>query len=210
MARVVIRSGCLSVFAMVCLLVGAAPAIAIAGNEDGDALQAMVEADWAAQERRKNRTDDDPAALREAFARAERLINDLQKMPDGPVLDSEAAALNRLRGQVEGADSLDQAARLDLYRSVRSIARGAALKNPLIASKPIVFMERRRFICQMLHEYIGYYYDYADIAGGGVYVLEEPGRSAKVRDLIDGRLPRGNYTTLALSYDARTIYFAFV
>jgi len=207
MTRVVVRSGCLSVLVTGWLLIGAAPAIA--GNEDSDALQAMVEADWAAQERRKNRTDDDPAALREAFQRAERLIDDLQKMPEGPVLNSEAAALNRLRGQVEGADSLDRAARLDLYRSVRSIARAAALKNPLIASKPIVFMERRRFICQMLHEYIGYYYDYGDIAGGGVYVLDEPGRSAKVRDLIDGRLPRGNYTTLALSYDARTIYFAF-
>jgi hypothetical protein len=34
-------------------------------------------------------------------------------------------------------------------------------------------------------------------------------RSTEVRDLIDGRLPRGNYTTLALSYDARTIYFGF-
>jgi len=207
MVRVVIRSGYVSVLVAVWLAIGPAPAVA--GNEDGDALQAMVEADWAAQERRKNRTDDDPTALREAFQRAERLISDLQKMPEGPVLNSDAAALNRLRGQVDGADSLDRTARLDLYRSVRSIARGAALKNPLIASKPIVFMERRRFICQMLHEYIGYYYDYADIAGGGVYVLDEPGRSAKVRDLIDGRLPRGNYTTLALSYDARTIYFAF-
>ena len=29
------------------------------------------------------------------------------------------------------------------------------------------------------------------------------------RDLIAGRLPRGNYTTLALSYDGRTVYFAF-
>ncbi|MBM3335401.1 hypothetical protein FJY63_12130, partial [Candidatus Sumerlaeota bacterium] len=28
-------------------------------------------------------------------------------------------------------------------------------------------------------------------------------------DLVASRLPRGNYTTLALSYDARTIYFAF-
>ncbi len=70
-------------------------------------------------------------------------------------------------------------------------------------------MKRRRFICQMLHEYLGYFYDYGDIAGGGVYVLEQPGRSLAVRDLIGGRLPKGNYTTLALSYDARTIYFAF-
>jgi hypothetical protein len=61
----------------------------------------------------------------------------------------------------------------------------------------------------MLHEYLGYYYDYADIEGGGVYILEQPGRSLAARDVVCGRLPRGNYTTLALSYDAKTIYFAF-
>ncbi|HLB74480.1 MAG TPA: hypothetical protein VJJ98_10710, partial [Sedimentisphaerales bacterium] len=114
-----------------------------------------------------------------------------------------------LRSQAEVLDPLDREAWLALYLEVRSIGREAALKNPLIASKPVVFMKRRRFICQMLHEYIGYYYDYGDISGGGVYVLDRPGQSAEVRDLIDGRLPRGNYTTLALSYDAGTIYFAF-
>jgi hypothetical protein len=61
----------------------------------------------------------------------------------------------------------------------------------------------------MLHEYLGYYYDYGDISGGGVYVLDKPGWSLAIRDLIKGRLPKGNYTTLALSYDAETIYFAF-
>ena len=70
-------------------------------------------------------------------------------------------------------------------------------------------MKRHRFVCQMLHEYLGYFYDYGDVAGGGVFVLERPGVSFEVRDLIAGRLPRGNYTTLALGYDARTLYFAF-
>jgi len=182
---------------------------AVAKGGTPDAFAAMVEADWAAQEQRKDRTLYAPVAVREAFQRAERLIDDLGKMPDGPQLDLESAALNDLRSQVERINSLDTAARLTLCLKVRSIARSAALKNPLIASKPIVFMKRRRFICQMLHEYLGYYYDYADISGGGVYVLDEPGRSTEVRDLIDGQLPRGNYTTLALSYDARTIYFAF-
>jgi hypothetical protein len=89
------------------------------------------------------------------------------------------------------------------------VTRRIALKNPLIAGKPITFMKRRRFICQMLHEYLGYFYDYGDISGGGVYVLREPGRSLDVQDLTAGRLPKGNYTTLALSYDAKTVYFAF-
>lgn len=40
-------------------------------------------------------------------------------------------------------------------------------------------------------------------------MLERPGVSFGVRDLVAGRLPRGNYTTLALGYDARTLYSAF-
>ena len=61
----------------------------------------------------------------------------------------------------------------------------------------------------MLHEYLGYYYNYGDIAGGGLYVLEEPGRSLRLRDLLADRLGRGTCTTPALSYDGRTVYFAF-
>ncbi len=79
--------------------------------------------------------------------------------------------------------------------------------NPLLAGKPLVFLQRRRFICQMLHEYLAYYYD--GISGGGVFVLDKPGQSFATRDVLAGRLPEGNYTTLALSYDAKTIYFAF-
>lgn len=184
-----------------------------AGAQDSsattDSLQVKVEADWAAQEHRRNRTPDDPAAVRDAFRSLQRLLNDLHGMPDGPDIASEAETLERLRDQVDAANALDEPARLDLYERIRSVKRKLVLKNPLIASKSIIFMKRRRFICQMLHEYLGYYYDYEDIAGGGLYMLEEPGRSLKVRDLINGWLPRGNYTTLSLSYDARTLYFAF-
>jgi len=174
-----------------------------------DTLRAMVEADWIAQERRKNRTPDDPNAVRDAYRSFEKLLINLRHMPEKPDITSDPRSLEHLRLKVNVVDSLDKPARLDLYKKIRSVTRHLVLKNPLIASKPIVFMKRRRFICQMLHEYLGYFYDYEDIAGGSIYVLEEPGKSLKVRDLINGRLPRGNYTTLALSYDAQTLYFAF-
>jgi len=174
-----------------------------------EVLRAMTEACWAAQEHKKNKTPDQPAAIHEAYQRAKVLLNDLNRTSQGPKLSSEAAVLKHLQEQVDSIHLLDTKTRLALYQKIRSLTRNLALKNPLIGSKPILFMKRRRFICQMLHEYLGYYYDYGDIAGGGIYVLEEPGRSLRVRDLIKGRLPPGNYTTLALSYDARTIYFAF-
>ena len=199
----------LAAFTSMWLLVQVPSAVAEYKTSDFEVLQAMIEADWSAQEHRKGRTPDTPEAIRDIWHSANKLLTDLRKIPEAPNVNRESAELERLRGQVDTIDSLNKNARLALYRDIRSVARRLALKNPLIASKPIVFMKRRRFICQMLHEYLGYFYDYGDIAGGEVYVLDEPGYSFKTRDLIKGRLPRGNYTTLTLSYDAKTIYFAF-
>jgi hypothetical protein len=61
----------------------------------------------------------------------------------------------------------------------------------------------------MLHEYIGYYYNYDGLFGGGLFVLEQPGKSATIHDLVEGQLPKGSYATPALSHNGRTLYFAF-
>jgi len=185
------------------------PGVSEASAGDGESLRALVEADWTSQEERRGRSPAAPEATRDALERASQLLEDVRRMPDAPDLAAEAASLERLRRESNGLDGLDEMARLALYRKVCSFTRGLAFKNPLLGSRPIVFLKRRRFICQMLHEYLGYYYDYGDIAGGSVYILEEPGKSFATRDLIAGRLPRGNYTTLSLAYDAQTIYFAF-
>jgi len=172
-------------------------------------FRAAVQADWTAQERRLERTTDSVKAIQDLLVRAERLVAALERMPPDLNLTAEKAELDRAKQAVASLESAAPAARQDVYLQARWALRSAALKNPLLAGKPLVFLQRRRFISQMLHEYLGYYYDYGNIDGGGVYVLEEPGRSMKRRDLIQGRLPRGNYTTLALSYDAKTAYFAF-
>ena len=175
----------------------------------GDSLAALVEADWIAQEHRRGRSADSPAAIEDALTRGERLLGHLAAGNPAPDLRKERAGLGRLRAAAQRLESVGPAERLALYYEVRRVVRQIALKNPLLAGRPIAFLKRHRFICQMLHEYLGYYYDYGDIAGGGVFVLEEPGHSLRVRDLIEGRLPRGNYSTLAASFDARTLYFAF-
>ncbi len=179
------------------------------GASESDLFRASVEADWAGQERRLGRTAGSEEAVRAALARGERLLAKLAEMPKASDIRHEAEELKRLRQSAQAHPSLDETGRLAIYRDIRWAIRDAAFKNPLVSGKPLAFLQRRRFISQMLHEYLGYFYDYGDIAGGGVYVLEEPGRSLKHRDLIRGRLPRGNYTTLALSYDAKMVYFGF-
>ena len=171
-------------------------------------LRAMVEDDWAAQEKRLGRTAGSTESVQEALNRADRLLADLCAMAGPPDLASDAAALKRLRERSADAASLGPADRLRLYREVRWLVRDAALKNPLLAGKPVIFMKRRRFACQMLHEYVAYFAELSGVYGGSVYMLEQPGRSLKTRDLLNGRLPPGCISTLALSYDGRTVYFA--
>jgi len=172
-------------------------------------LRDMVEADWSAQEKRAGRRPGDIEAIRAALQRAEQLQANLLAMSNAPDLQAEREVLKRLRRKVKNADEMSQTARLAAYHELRWLTRRMALKNPLLAGRPVAFLKRRRFICQMLHEYIGYYYNYADLAGGGVYVLEDPGRSLRLRDLTGGRLPRGSYATLAVSHCGTTLYFAF-
>jgi hypothetical protein len=196
-----------------CLTLGTCLTMAPGDSQESpqgkEEFRAMVEADWAAQEKRWGRSASAPEAILDALEHVGQLLEDLRQMPQALDLTVESAALQRLRRQADDLESLDEAARLEFYLKVRWFGRQVAFRNPLVAFRRIAFLKRRRFICQMLHEYLGYFYDYGDVAGGGAYLLEEPGRSFATRDLIDGRLPRGNYTTLSLSYDAETLYLAF-
>jgi len=185
-----------------------------AGMAAGDrgqeaAFRHAVEADWARQEQRAGRQAGSEEAIAEAVRRATLLLGDLTAGTGAPDMSKEQARLKKLSARATRAAAFSEEKRLALYHELRWLTRAAALRNPLLGDTSLYFMQRRRFICQMLHEYLGYYYDYGDIEGGGIYALAEPGRSFEKRELIQGRLPRGNYTTLALSYDAKTVYFAF-
>jgi hypothetical protein len=191
------------------VVLGTASGVRGAGDISQPSLPVAIYDDWAAQEARWGREPDDPGAVRDALARAQQLQEDLRRRPETADMQIQAEKLARLRHRVAGVELLDPPMRRSLYRQIRGVTRQIALANPLLADRPMLFMKRHRFICQMLHEYIGYYYGYFGLAGGGLYVLPHPGRSWDVHDLIDGRLPAGAYATPALSYDARTVYFAF-
>lgn len=195
------RRSCRSVCYMALLTL-----VAVSGTALCEDMRAAIEDDWRRQEARFGRDMADMEALRDALLRAESLLGDLAALP---AADTSRSRLDDFRARFAGAGALDAGQRRSLYLELRRFTREIALSNPLVADTPLLFMQRRRFICQMLHEYLGYYYDYGDIEGGGIYLLEAPGKSFAVRDLVKGRLPRGNFTTPALSYDAQTIYFAF-
>ncbi|MCL2710234.1 MAG: hypothetical protein FWE95_05080 [Planctomycetaceae bacterium] len=160
-----------------------------------DAMIHLIQSDWEAQERRLGREPESRKAIEAAVDRIEKLL--------GSSNDKLAA----YRKQCNSFDSLPAMERMNLYESVRFYGRDIALST--IPDTPILFLKQRRFICQMLHEFVGYYYDFGGVVGGGIYILEEPGKSFKIRSLTEGLLPQGAFATPALSYDGKTVYFAF-
>ena len=197
-------------------------AVAAPASEDRAAMASLVRADWEAQEKRWRRTPDSAEAIQAALERASRLREDLLAMGSTADVSSETVQLEQLAARATELAALPAEARRDLYLQIRAVTRQLVLKNPLIGSHPILFMQRNRAVGYMLYEYLGWYYTYGydptngaknarfatPPTGGGVYVLEEPGRSFKTTQLTGGELPPGHFVTLALSYDARTIYFA--
>jgi hypothetical protein len=173
------------------------------------AMRAAVDEDWGLQEARRGRTIEDPTSVRAAWDSAKRLLDALATHPSMPSLDVERQALADLSVGLDSLESFNSVERAERYRSIRQVTRSLVPKHPLLAGRPLLFMKRRRFICQMLHEYIGYYYNYDGLWGGGLYVLDEPGKSMKTRSLLEGKLPPGNFATPALSQDGRTAYFAY-
>ena len=187
------------------------------------ALEAMVRADWLLQEQRLGRSAHSPEAIRAVLDRSRRLIRDLHGA--GRLADAAAslAVLDQMDRRARALAPGDEAAGLDLYFDLRAFTRRCALANPLVASHPILFMERRRAVGYMLYEYLGWYYAHGNDPtsgyknprfptpepGGGVFLLEHPGRTLRARELTAGRLPPGHFMTLSLAPDAATIYFAF-
>jgi hypothetical protein len=173
-------------------------------------LGKLVEEDWDRQEQRLGRNPASVESLISAVERAEAWCQRRSGRSGTPGVRQDQARLDELRRAAAAAETLDAEARLRGYRQARWLTRQVALEESGITRRPIVFLQRNRFICQMLHEYMGYFQDYGNVAGGGgVFLLEQPGVSLKLRDVLGDRLPGGNFTTLALSYDASTIYFAF-
>lgn len=173
-------------------------------------MRQQVEGDWDQQERRLEQTPDSSPAIRAAVTRAATLLR-----RNAPTTDAATGEMRRktLAELIQATNHLDSFAVFDrtaLYRRARWLARELALEQSGVTETPLLFMKRNRFICQMLHEYMGYFYDYGKVApGGGVFVLEQPGLSLATRNLTGDRLRNGNFTTPSLSADARTVFFAF-
>lgn len=176
-----------------------------------DDFRTKIESDWSRQEERRGRTMATPEAIQDAWKHSESLYYDLTQNESSAIdFRPYTQTLDRCRGTFEKLDQLNEDARISLYKTIRWATRELALENPLVKNKPLVFLKRNRFACQMMHEYLGYYYEQMNTTGGDLCILENPGHTFELHSVIGDQLPPGVFQTLSLSYDGQTAYFAYV
>jgi len=170
--------------------------------------QTLVEWDWRMQDGletpRERRTPDQ--AVTATLARGALLLADLEtagNLPPGH--RASYATLTARHVALQKTAAADADAWEALWRDVHAWRRALALANPLADVGPLVFAKH---VPSTMSHQLTQYYGYEARPGGGLFVLEAPGRSMRVQELSRS-LPAGNYLHPEVSFDGRRLYFAF-
>ena len=170
--------------------------------------QALIEWDWRMQD--GIGTPREPvtyaAAVERTLARGRLLVADLGRAGGdlGPLAaewDAAARARDDLAKDASATESQWEA----LWRRVHDVRRRIVFANPLAAVGPLVFVKG---VPSAFSHQLTQYYGSDAKPGGGLFVLEEPGRSMRCRRLAAG-LPTGSYLHPDVSFDGRSIVFAY-
>ncbi|MEA3368210.1 MAG: hypothetical protein U9R68_08870, partial [Planctomycetota bacterium] len=161
--------------------------------------------------------DRDPADV--LLRRTAALLARLGEMPVPPDLSKAAGELADLKRRASRTDPEQTIARYALFHEAMRLRRRIALSNPLLDFDRILFIQRHDaggpfHMCDQ-------YYGCNARPGGGLFVLEDPfGPQPRLRNLLEGarvasgrlkgeRLEGGSFLSPELTFDARTIYFAW-
>ncbi len=164
-------------------------------------------------------SDRDPLDV--VLRRTVALLENLQALPGTPDLarlEKELVQLHKAGDEID-VDAENIEARLKLFKKVCQLRRKIAFSNPLLDFDEILFIKRHR---PGFNHMCDQYYGINARPGGSVCVLRNPfGDEAEVRDVLadsvvergrlEGqRLEGGSFVSPDLSYDGKTIVFAYV
>jgi len=160
--------------------------------------------------------DRDPLDI--ILRRAEAVLHEITRLGAKADLSAAASELGDLRARAGKVDPAAAADRFAVFTKVCQVRRRITLANPLSDFRDIVFVTRGpNIVGHMVPQYMGQY----NSAGGGLWVLEDTFTAApRLRDvtapvtvsrgrLAGAKLARKAFLSPALSYDAKTIYFAY-
>jgi len=207
----------LAALSILALGVCPAPALTI---DVGGSVRDLVEADWIKQDRQQSENGDFSLEYtNQLIIRGCKLAERLRGL-SAPAsrLEPLVTELRQLEARLTDAESTADD-RLDIYLAVRRAVREIAFCNPLLDFDKILFIKR--------HDSVGVfhmcdqYYGCNAKPGGGLFVLSNPfGENPKLTNVLEdsvverGRLKGDNLSTGTflspeLSYDGKTILFAY-
>ena len=170
-------------------------------------LWAMIQQDWQQQDAiDPAKPETYAAAVATHVAKTRALLEDLRAAHGPAFLAAEGEEVERLAAAAGsgGAPGADPKA---LYMKLRQLKRRIALSNPLMDFGPMLFCKR---VPTSYSHLVMQYYGWRARPGGGLFVLERPGRSLECRAILDGQLAGGNVLEPRLSYDGKRIVFSYV
>jgi len=142
------------------------------------------------------------------------LLADIRKMNGAPNLSAEARALAAVTKKIKAGGG-DRTALLDEVCKVR---KKIAFANPLLKGiDKLLFIKRNQSSSHICDQYFGW----GQRPGGGLFVLSDPfGSKPTLRNVLENsvvakgrlkgkKLEGGGFITPDLSYDAKTIMFAY-
>ncbi|MHB1036862.1 MAG: HzsA-related protein [Pirellulales bacterium] len=198
----------------------------------GQAVQTLVLEDWLAEDRRfaepkarlaslPDNSEFSVAHVREVLKRARALAGRLQGKADPRRLDPLVAQLDPLAARLSEIDPATDApaARRALYFDARALLRKIAFANPLLEFDRLLFLKRHD--SAGVYHMCDQYYGCNARPGGGLFVLEDPfGPNPRLVNLLENarvscgrmagqKLEGGAFLSPEVSFDGRTIYFAW-
>jgi hypothetical protein len=169
----------------------------------------MLRTDWGKQD--GIGTEREPvtfaAAIERILSRGDLLLNDL--VSNGLVLDQQAAQWTQYhqdwRTLSEDPAAPDSSWE-DLWLRVHRLRREIVFANPLAAIGPLLFVKQ---VPSIFSHQLTQYYGSCARPGGGLYALEEPGKSLQCRPISTATLSTGSYQHPEISFDGNRILFAY-
>ncbi len=164
-------------------------------------------------------SDRDPLDV--ILRRTAALLDDLKNMQAPPDLSAKETQLEELRKAADGIAAEEADSRFEHFKKVFELRRAIALSNPLLDFDKLLFAKHHR---ATFNHMCDQYYGINAVPGGGIYVLHNPFGEEDVREVRDvladatvenGRLKgqkldTGSFISPDLSYDGKTILFAYV
>jgi hypothetical protein len=170
---------------------------------------ALIEWDWRMQDglgtERQPATY--PQAVERTLQRGDALLHDFEARGfRAPVPRVRWESVRQEWKELSSSRPTDDRPWEQLWRRAHQLRREIALSNPLLGAQPLVFIKQ---VPGMFSHQLTQTYGSCARPGGGVFLLESPGRSMACRRLSPDSLPLGSYQHLEVSPTGDRLLFAY-